>query len=64
MIHPERVTAMSYGASSTGIMMPVEEYNGQELDFRYGLNDFEELIGKPFELDNYRDVSKFLSRRI
>ena len=59
LIHPERVTAMSYGASSTGIMMPVEEYNGQELDFRYGLNDFEETVGKPFDLDNYRDVSKF-----
>lgn len=59
MIHPDKVTAMSFGASSTGIMMPVEEYQGQELNFRYGINDFEELTGKSFDLNSYREVAKF-----
>lgn len=59
MIHPDRVTATSFGATSTGVMMPVKEWKGQELNFGYGINDFEELTGKPFDLDSYREVAKF-----
>ncbi len=65
MIHPDKVTAMSFGATTTGMMMPVKEWQGQELNYRYGINDFKDLVGKPFDLDTYRDVSKFfLSWRI
>jgi len=59
MIHPDKVTAMSFGATTTGMMMPVKEWQGQELNYRYGINDFKDLVGKPFDLDTYRDVSKF-----
>ena len=58
MIHPERVQAIAAGANLM-YMMPLEEWQGDKLKYRYGISDFQEVTGDPFDLESYQDIAKY-----
>jgi len=55
IIHPELVKAVWLGGS-VHAPIPASEYNGTEINYPVGVNDLEELTGKPFNLEVYKTV--------
>ena len=60
LLHPELVKAIAAGQSGGALTLPVEEFKNRKMDWPLGIYGFEQLTGKPFNMDAYRDVSQFI----
>lgn len=58
-VHPERVRAVVSGGIAGMPLLPGEKYNGKDLNYPIGVADFEELTGEKFDIEAYREVSKY-----
>jgi hypothetical protein len=56
MLHPDRVKAASIGSPMFGPIVPVAQWNGQTLPYHIGISDLEQLVGKKFDVDSFRQV--------
>jgi predicted esterase len=59
-LHPERVKAMAAGGLNGLLFIPMEEINGEKLNFPIGTNDFESLFDAPFNRDSFKATPQFL----
>ncbi|WP_252699157.1 PKD domain-containing protein [Natronosalvus vescus] len=59
-LHPDEVVSATAGGLNGMVTLPIEEAKGHSLEFHIGVANLEELTGKPFDLDSYRDVPQFL----
>jgi hypothetical protein len=61
LIHPDRVKAAAPGSPGGGWpMAPVATWEGVPLRYPKGIMDFEELVGKPFDLETFRGVALYI----
>lgn len=56
LIHPEIIGGVCIGGAIGSIPMPMEECGGIQLDYPAGTNNYEELFGKPFDIDAYKQI--------
>lgn len=60
LIHPDRVKAMAAGGLNGILMLPFSEEKGVKLNYPAGTNDFEELFGKKFNSEAFKETPQFL----
>ncbi len=60
LLHPELVKAIAAGQSGGALTLPVEEYKNRKMDWPLGIYGFEQLTGKPFNMEAYKSVSQFI----
>ncbi len=60
LIHPERVQAVSSGQSGGTLILPLKQFNGVPLNWPVGINDFESLVGKPFNEEVYKNIPHYI----
>ncbi|WP_372947542.1 hypothetical protein [Mariniphaga sp.] len=59
-IHPEKVLAAAAGGLNGLVMIPLSELENESLNFPLGVNDFQNLFGKPFNTDAFKNTPQFL----
>lgn len=59
-IHPEKIEALAIGGFNGKLMLPLKEINGNKLNYPIGINDFNELFCKPFEIEYYKFIPQFI----
>lgn len=60
LIHPERIFALAAGGLNGLLMLPLNEMNGQILNYPLGTNDFSLLFNKPFDSVAFKKLPQFL----
>jgi predicted esterase len=60
LLHPARVQAIAAGQSGGSIVLPESSYNGIELNWPVGVNDFLSLVGYKFDQAAYKQVPQFI----
>ena len=58
-LHPERVKALAAGGINGLLFLPLEEMNDIKLTYPVGTFDFQELFGKPFNAEAFREIPQF-----
>ncbi|MFO7797123.1 MAG: hypothetical protein ACQERB_08085 [Promethearchaeati archaeon] len=48
LLHPDRIKAVAIGQAGGWLAMPISEYNGSELNWPMGINDFYNLTGSEY----------------
>lgn len=59
-IHPDRVKAVASGGVNCMPILPVEEWQGNKLTYPVGMGDLKEIIGKEFDLEEYKKVAQYI----
>lgn len=59
-LHPDKVQSVSAGGINGTAILPIEEDKGYTLNYQIGIADLESLIGEPFDLEEFNEVSQFL----
>lgn len=64
-LHPDRVCSVSAGGINGLVILPedrieIRGFGKQDMDYPVGIANVEELIGKPFDLNAFRNVDQFL----
>lgn len=59
-LHPERVACATAGGVNGTLLLPIEEYDGQELPYHIGVSDLHELTGEDFDRDAWRETPQLL----
>lgn len=59
-IHPRRVKACAAGGLNGLLILPLDELQGERLEYPVGTADFTRLFGKEFEEDAFRELPQFL----
>lgn len=59
-IHPEKIKAMAIGGFNGKLMLPQKEINGVQLNYPIGINDFESLFNKSFDVETYKSIPQFI----
>lgn len=59
-LHPEMVRSLSAGGINGTPILPLEQADGERLDYPIGVEDFEEITGEPFDTARWREVAQFL----
>lgn len=60
LIHPEKIKALAIGGFNGKLMIPQNEINGIKLNYPIGVNDFNELFGKGFDIRTYSQIPQFI----
>ena len=60
LLHPERVQAIAAGQCGGAMTLPESSYNGTQMDWPVGVNDFLSLVGCEFDQNAYRQVPQFI----
>jgi predicted esterase len=60
LLHPGRVQALAAGQSGGSIVLPESSYNGVEMNWPVGVNDFLSLVGYEFDRAAYKQVPHFI----
>jgi len=60
LLHPERVQAIAAGAPGGAITLAESSYNGTQMDWPVGVNDFSSLVGYEFNQSAYQQVPQFM----
>lgn len=58
--HPERVKAISSGATLDDMILPLAQYQGKQLVFPIGIYDFELITGREFCLERHNQVARLI----
>jgi hypothetical protein len=59
-LHPEIVKAVAPGSPGGWPIAPLSSWDGTTLRYPVGVSDVEQLTGKPFALDLFRSVPKYI----
>lgn len=59
-IHPEKIKAMAIGGFNGKLMLPQKEINGVLLNYPIGINDFESLFNKSFDVETFKSIPQFI----
>ena len=59
-LHPEKLKAVSTGGLNAILMLPKEQMNGQSLNYPLGINDLQEITGKNWNDQRYRELPQFI----
>lgn len=60
LIHPEKIKALAIGGFNGKLMIPQNEIKGVKLNYPIGVKDFNELFGKSFDINTYRQIPQFI----
>lgn len=60
LLHPERVQAIAAGQCGGSLTVPGSNYNGKDMNWPVGINDFQSLVGNEFNLSGYLHVPQFI----
>lgn len=60
LIHPEKVMASAAGGLNGLLMLPRENLFGEPLPYPIGVDDYENLFGKPFDAEAFQQLPQFL----
>jgi hypothetical protein len=58
-LHPGKVAAAAAGGLNGLLILPADSMDGKALNYPLGTNNFEELTGKDFRLDRFRNTPQF-----
>ncbi len=56
MLHPDRIKAASFGSPMFGPIAPVARWSGQTLPYHIGIADLEQLVGRKFDVETFKQV--------
>jgi hypothetical protein len=59
-IHPEKVMATAAGGINGLLILPLEKLENELLNFPLGVNDFQDLFGKLFNAEAFKNKPQFL----
>lgn len=59
-IHPEKIKALAIGGFNGELIFPQTEKNGIKLNYPIGINDFQKLFSKKFNIDVYQSIPQFI----
>jgi predicted esterase len=59
-MHPELVQAAVAGGVSGMPILPADTLDGERLIYSVGIADLQEITGKPFDLEQYKEVHQFI----
>lgn len=59
ILHPEKVSTVTTGGNGFTVL-PKEEHEGQTLPYPAGVANLEDLIGKEFNLDAWKEVDQYI----
>jgi len=59
-LHPEYIKAAAMGGLNGALMLPLETYNNNQLNYPLGLSDFEQLFGEKFDRKNYNSIPQYI----
>lgn len=60
LLHPDKIAAAAMGGFNGKLMLPLKEIKGIQLNYPIGINDFEDLFGKNFDLAAYKTLPQFI----
>lgn len=60
LLYPELVSCVIAGGMSAVPCLPMKELHGEILNFPLGVNDYQELMQKPFNEEEYRKIKQYL----
>lgn len=60
LLHPDKIFAIAAGAPGSYATIPLANYKGMTLNFHVGIADFEKLMKRPFNFEEYKKVNQFL----
>ena len=60
LLYPELVSTVIAGGMSAVPCLPIKEFKGEILNYPLGVNDYQELMQKPFDEEEYKKVKQFL----
>lgn len=59
-VHPEKVLASAAGGINGLLILPLEKLENESLNFPLGVNDFQDLFGKPFNTEAFKNTPQYL----
>jgi len=59
-VHPEKVMAAAAGGLNGLLILPLEKLENEPLNFPLGVNDFQDLFGKSFNAEAFKNTPQFL----
>lgn len=59
-IHPEKIKALAVGGFNGELILPQNQKNGIKLNYPIGINDFQKLFSKKFNIDVYQSIPQFI----
>ncbi|WP_417558752.1 hypothetical protein [Mesoflavibacter zeaxanthinifaciens] len=59
-IHPKILKALAIGGFNGELMLPLSEINAVALNYPIGINDFNKLFNKQFDINSYRQIPQFI----
>lgn len=59
-VHPEKIMATAAGGINGLLILPLEKLENDSLNFPLGVNDFQDLFGKPFNAKAFKNTPQFL----
>lgn len=60
LLHPERVQAIAAGQCGGSLTVPGSNYNGTDMNWPVGINDFQSLVDYGFNMSSYQQVPQFI----
>lgn len=59
-IHPGKIQALAMGGFNGELMLPLDAINGIQLDYPLGINDFQGLFDKTFDIAAYKAIPQYI----
>ena len=60
LLYPQLVNTVIAGGMSAIPCLPIKKLNGEILNYPLGVNDYQELMQKPFNEEEYRKINQYL----
>jgi len=60
LLHPERVRGIAGGQCGGSLTVPGSRYNGVDMNWPVGVNDFRSLVGYDFNMSYYQQIPQFI----
>ena len=60
LLYPEMVSCVVAGGMSALPSFPIKELNGEVLNYPLGINDYKQLMGRNFKLNQYMKINQYL----
>jgi hypothetical protein len=60
MLHPSSLQLVVAGGVNGILMLPLEKIDEEKLDYPIGINDFKQIVGKPFDKSAWVSLPQFL----
>jgi hypothetical protein len=59
-IHPGKIKALAIGGFNGKLMIPQNQISGVKLNYPIGINDFSEMFGDSFNINDYKQIPQFI----